>query len=309
VDVGNARRRAAARLRAAGIDAADAEASWLLEAVTGLTRAEQVLGRGRPLGELEAVRLEEALLRREAREPLQLVLGETTFYGLRVVVRPGVLVPRPETERLVELVLQDAPAPGSRPWRVLDVGTGSGVVALAIAAERRDAVVVACDVDPVAVALARANASALSLPVEVFESDLLAHPAVRAAARRADTVVANLPYLPDGDRERVAEEVRWDPEHALYAGPDGLDVARPFLHAAASTLRPGAVVWLELDARNAATLAIESTRAGWRDARLARDLSGLQRFLRLRRPSAARPSAWTRAAAARRRSRRTRRRG
>lgn len=273
--------------------------------MTGLSRSEQVLQRARPLSALEAGRLEDALRRREAREPLQAVLGETTFYGLRLTMRPGVLIPRPETERLVELVLQGAPPPGGRPWRVLDVGTGSGAIALALAALRPDAHVVAADVAPEAVALARDNAASLGLAIDVVESDLLAHPSVRAAAAAADVVVANLPYLPDADRAAVPSEVRWDPERALYAGREGLDVARRLLRAAHGVLAAGTVVWLELDERNALVLRREALAAGWAEGRLERDLSGRERFLRLRLRGAV--PAWRRSAAAPRRSRRRRR--
>jgi release factor glutamine methyltransferase len=233
------------------------------------------------------------------------VLGETTFYGLRLAMRPGVLIPRPETERLVELVLQDAPPPGDRPWRVLDVGTGSGAIALALAAERPDAAVVAADVDPEAVASARANAATLGLRVAVYESDLLAHPAVRAAAGEADAVVANLPYLPDDDRGHAQAEVRWDPERALYAGREGLDVVRRLLRAAGGVLAAGAVLWLELDERNATVLLREASADLWGEGRLARDLNGRERFVRLRRRGAV--AAWQRSAAAPRRPRRRRR--
>ncbi len=283
-DLGDARRRTEARLRAAGIASAAVEASWLLEHATGLSRALQVLERARPLEGHEAERLEAALRRREAREPLQLVLGETWFAGVRLEVRPGVLVPRPETERLVELILAEAPKAGT--WRVVDVGTGSGAIALAIAhalaRARREGDVIAGDVDPAAVALARDNARALALPVRVVESDLLAHVELRDAARACDVLVANLPYLPDADRADVPSEVRWDGDLALYAGREGLDVARRLLREAHELLPPEATLWFELDPRNSRVLLREAVAAGWPEARLERDLNARERFVRLR---------------------------
>jgi release factor glutamine methyltransferase len=281
LDVERAQRLLTDRLRSRGIDSASAEAGALLEAVTGLTRSEQVLSRRRRLEAGEVTRLESLLRRREAREPLQLVLGETEFCGVRLRLRPGVLVPRPETERLVELALTEAPASG--PYQVLDVGTGSGAVALAILRARPGTRVTATDVDPAAVALARENAAALSLPLETVESDLLAASAARAAAAEADLLVANLPYLPERDRLRAPPELAWDPPQALYAGRDGLDAARRLLAEAGPLLRDGAVVWLELDPRNAGTLLAEAADGPWTEGRLAQDLNRRERFVRLRR--------------------------
>ncbi len=265
-------------LVAAGVDSPDVDARWLVEAVTGLTRAEQVLERRRTLAPGEVERLVAWTRRRGGREPLQLVLGVAPFYGLDVQVRAGVLVPRPESERLVELVLQslrDVTAP-----RVLDVGTGSGAIALAIAAARPDAVVTASDVDPTAVLVARANATALGLPVTVWASDLLAHPAVRTAAAEAHVVVANLPYLPDGDRDGLPPELGFEPPAALFAGTDGLVVARALAGQIAGRLRPGAAVWWELDPRNVDAFATELADAGgWGRVETFDDLVGRRRFL------------------------------
>jgi release factor glutamine methyltransferase len=282
--IAEARAEVVRRLRASGVEAADAEASALLEALTGLSRSEQVLLRALPLDEARRARLEEVLSRREQREPLQLVLGVATFYGVQLAVRPGVLIPRPETERLVELALGSAPPPGDAPWRVLDVGCGGGAVALALAAERADATIVACDVDPRAVALARENAVPFGARLRVVESDLLAHPEVRAAASEADLLVANLPYLPDGDRHSLPPEVGWDPERALFGGPDGLALARRLLGQVRRVARPGARVWLELDGRNARALRAEAAAAGWPVGPLEHDLTGRPRFLALRVP-------------------------
>ena len=270
-DVARAVRAVRARLAAAGIEAA-----------TGLTRAEQVLERDRALSEDDLARLEGWLRRREAREPLQLILGVAPFYGLEVQVRPGVLVPRPETELLVERALaglRDVVAP-----RVHDVGTGSGAAALAIAAARPDARVTASDVDPTAVMVARANATALGLPVTVWTSDLLAAPEVRQAAGEAHALIANLPYLPDSDRGHLPPEVAYDPPEALFAGVDGLAVARRLAAQAVALLRPGAAVWFELDPRNAERFAEElEAEDRWRELRVEADLNGRWRFVLARR--------------------------
>ena len=281
-DVASATRTVRARLAAAGIEAIDAEAAWLLEAATGLTRAEQVLDSDRELGVDERARLEGWLVRREAREPLQLVLGVAPFYGLEVQVRPGVLVPRPETELLVERALdalRDVVAP-----RVHDVGTGSGAAALAIAASRPDARVTASDIDPTAVMVARANATALGLDVTVWRSDLLGAPEVRRAAAEAHALIANLPYLPESDRGRLPPEVAFDPPEALFGGEDGLDLARRLAAQAVALLRPGAMVWFELDPRNAERFAEELEGDDrWRELRVEADLNGRWRYVLARR--------------------------
>jgi release factor glutamine methyltransferase len=209
-----------------------------------------------------AARLEGWLAGASAREPLQLVLGVAPFYGLEVQVRPGVLVPRPETERLVERALdalRDVVAP-----RVHDVGTGSGAIALAIAAARPDARVTASDVDPTAVMVARANATALGLDVTVWTSDLLAAPDRAAGGRRGARPRRQPPLPARGRPRRLPPEVAFDPPEALFGGEDGLAVARRWRREAVALLRPGAMVWFELDPRNAERFAeeLEATTAG-----------------------------------------------
>jgi len=277
--LGGASGHAVERLAAAGVRAAATEAAWLLEAVTGLSPAHQRLHPLTPLTASQRRRLARLVERRCGREPLQLVLGTTEFYGLRLAVRRGVLVPRPETEALVEHALADLP--GERRATVVDVGTGTGAVALALAAQRPLARVLAADLDSAAVALARRNARALGLELTVCRADLLEHPRLRAAARRADLLVANLPYLPDGDRGTLPPELAWESGAALFAGRDGLGVARRLRAQAWRALRPGAVAWWELDPRNAERFAREALGVGWPEARLAADLVGRRRFVRL----------------------------
>ena len=277
--VAEAVRRATRVLTGAGIESAQAEAWWLLEAVTGARRGELIVDRGRPLTEAQARELTTALERRAAREPLQHILGRAAFYGLELRVDPRALVPRPETERLVELTLART-ASVSAP-RVLDVGTGSGAIALAIAAERPDARVMAVDVDEDALGVAAENAERLALDVRLVESDLLAAAEVEAFARTAHAVVANLPYLPDADRAAASPEVRRDPPRALYGGITGIEPTEKLVRRAQALLRPGAWLLAELDPRNVDRA--RDAAAGWAEATVEEDLVGRRRFLVLRR--------------------------
>lgn len=271
--------RAEARLRAAGVPTPAVDAARLLEAACGVPPSLQGLRATQRLGADQRRRLERWLRRRERREPLQLVLGETSFYGLTLRVRPGVLVPRPETEALVAHALGDVATTGSP--TLLDLGCGSGAVALALAHARPAARVLASDVDPRAVALTRRNAHALGLPLEVVRADLLDHPRLRRGAATAALLVANLPYLPDSDRGALQAELDWDGERALFGGGDGLALARRARGQAWRALAPGAVSWWELDPRNAERFAREAAATGWREVRLAADLTGRRRFVRL----------------------------
>lgn len=267
------------RLEAAGVASPGAEAVTLLEAVTGLGRAALLTLPERPLAAPERERLLRALHRRAVREPLQHILGTAPFFGLELAVGPGVLVPRPETERLVELVLgeiRDVVEP-----RVLDVGCGSGAIALAVERERPDARVLASDVSPEAVEMAHANVTRLRSAVEVRRSDLLADAQVASFAASADALVANLPYLPASDLEALQPEARADPALALFAGDDGLDVVRRLVRQATRLLPGASLLALELDPRNVHVAA--ALLRGWSRVTPERDLSGRERFLLARR--------------------------
>ena len=202
---------------------------------------------------------------------MQHLLGSVDWGGVTLHVSPAALIPRPETEVLLQLAL-DALSGLSAP-AVLDVGTGSGALALGLAAARPDARVSASDVSAGALALARKNADANGLAVNFLHADLL-----EGVSGRYDLIVSNPPYLPESDRQEAQPEVRHDPDLALYSGPDGLSLARRLVAQAPGHLTPGGQLILELDPRNVDVLAGEMRPAGWA-AEVEVDLAGRRRFL------------------------------
>lgn len=231
-------------LAAAGIDTAQADAEWLLAEVLGTSRPALGLRRGEVLAPAVAGRFRQLVARRAAREPLQQIVGWADFRGLRIRVTPDVLVPRPETEMLVEHALAALPAPGRRRWLALDLGTGSGCIALALAHARPDLDVIALDCSPAAARVARDNARALGLAdrVRVLVGDL----AAPLRAGRVDLLVANPPYLASALVGDLPPEVRdHEPRLAWDGGADGSAVLRRLLADAPRVLRPGGQLWLE----------------------------------------------------------------
>lgn len=266
-------------LAAAGIATARADAEWLLAGVLATGRGTARLGAGQPLAPAAAARFASAVRRRAAREPLQRILGWEGFRGHRIRVDGPVLVPRPETELLVEWALALLPRPrhGQR-VRVIDVGTGSGCVACALAAERADVQVVAVDVCPSAAALARANAAALGVAgrVRVVVADLL-----EALTGQTGLIVANLPYLPSASLADLEPEVRLhEPRLALDGGADGLEALRRLVPAARARLAPGGALVLETAGGEQVDVVRGLMRAaglGGIDTR--QDLLGVTRFV------------------------------
>jgi release factor glutamine methyltransferase len=268
-------------LAAAGVPTPRVDAEWLLAAVLGVGRLEAQLELDRAFPEPLAARFGAAVGRRANREPLQRILGGGAFRGLTVRLTDDVLVPRPETELLVEWALELLPAArdGLRPLAV-DLGTGSGCIACALAAERTDLDVLALDVSPAAAAVARANVVALGLArrVRVVAGDLLA--AVRVDVR-LDLVVSNPPYLPSALVPELEPEVsRYDPRGALDGGADGLGVIRKLVAAARRALRPaGALVLETAGGRQAAAAADLLAAAGFDGVAVRADLAGVERFV------------------------------
>jgi release factor glutamine methyltransferase len=253
-------------LTAVGCETPRLDAELLLAAAMGVDRAAVVAGPERPIEPDAARRFMEYAARRRDREPVAYILGTKGFRSIELAVDPRVLIPRPETEHLVEAVLE-LPAGA----RVCDVGTGSGAIALALAAERPDLEVVATDASAEALEVARANAQRLGLAVEFHHGDLLA--SVRGPL---DAVVSNPPYVEDG-AELAPEIVRFEPALALRAGPDGLDVIRRLLPAVGATA--ARVVALEVGAGQAPAVEALLAEAGYPRSEARADLAGIDRVV------------------------------
>jgi release factor glutamine methyltransferase len=274
--------QAEATLTAAQVETPRADAEWLLAGILDVGRAALAVNRRHPLDAASAQRYDEAIRRRARREPVQRILGWEEFHGLRFHLTPDVLVPRPETELLVEWALECLPAPiaGRRP-RAIDVGTGSGCIACALAHDRRDVAVAAIDVSTAAAAVARRNAEALGVDVRTVVADLTEP----VAAESVDLLVANLPYIPISLIGELAPEVtEHEPRLALAGGVDGLDVIRRFIPDACRVLRRRGVVVLEtLGAAQGATVATLLSDAGFVDVVARDDLARITRCVAGRR--------------------------
>jgi release factor glutamine methyltransferase len=221
------------------------------------------------------------LARRAAGEPMQYIFGETEFYGLPFRVTPDVLIPRPETEHLVEVVLQKAAALAAP--RIVDVGTGSGAIAVALAHALPHAILTAIDISPRALAIAEDNArrNGVAARIRFLRGSLLAP----VAGERFDIVSSNPPYVPTGDRASLAVEVRdHEPGLALFAGADGLDVIRRLIPEALAALDPGG--WLAVEFGYGQQPAVKRLlqAAGFAEIDFTADLQGIPRVACARRP-------------------------
>jgi release factor glutamine methyltransferase len=258
-----------------GIDTPRLDAEVLLAYALECDRLRLYLEYEKPVEEPERARFRELVQRRaDERIPVALLTGTREFWSLSFEVTPEVLVPRPETETLVTAALERLPDAEAE-LRVLDVGTGSGAVALALASERPKARVVATDISAAALAVAGRNAERLGLAdrVAFAEGDLFEP----LAGERFDLVISNPPYIGRGEAESLAPELRHEPESALYAGADGLEVLRRLVAEASDHLEAGGVLALEIDPRQAPALLQLCTDAGLRDVRVHRDLAGRER--------------------------------
>jgi release factor glutamine methyltransferase len=267
---------AVAHLTAAGVAEPRADAEVLLARALGTTRAGVVLAARRPLPAGAVADFDTLVGRRAAREPLHYLLGEREFWSLPFAVDRRVLVPRPETELVIETALRVTP--GAR--RILDVGTGSGVLAAVLARELVGARVWASDIDRGALAVARANLVRHAPRVALVRGDLLAP--FRAGA--FELVVSNPPYVADEELAGLAPEVRErEPRIALAAGPDGLAAARALVGEAPRVLAPGGWLVMEMGAGQAeAVRRLVAQAGGFVRVEVVRDHAGIERVLAAR---------------------------
>ena len=260
-----------------GIDEARLNMEHLLAHVLQCRRLELYLRFNELLPEDVLIELRALIKRRGEGEPLQHLLGTVEFSGLELVCDHRALVPRPETERLVEILVEKCTAPV--PLTVLDVGTGSGCIGLSLARlwSKNHSTITLIDISEDALELARLNASRLGLDgqtVRLIRSDLF-----EKVDGRFDLIVANLPYIPSSEIPGLSVEVRRDPHNALDGGADGLEIIDRLLAEVGSHLNPGGWLALEIGHDQAPTVAERCTAVGLTDVEALRDYADIQRFV------------------------------
>jgi release factor glutamine methyltransferase len=257
---------------AKGIDSARLDAELLLASALGVDRLRLYLDFEKPVLDEERARFRALVRRRgEERVPVAYLTGVREFWSLSLAVTPDVLIPRPDTETLIEAVLARVPRPGvSR--AVLDVGTGSGAIALALAKEWPEAQITATDVSDAALAVARKNAEALGLAdrVRFASGDLFA----AVSGERFDVIVSNPPYVPEADAAGLAPELGHEPALALFAPGDGSALLRRIAREAPARLAPAGLLALELAPAQAADVTQCLREAGFEQLAEHRDLAG-----------------------------------
>ncbi|PYK12196.1 MAG: peptide chain release factor N(5)-glutamine methyltransferase [Verrucomicrobia bacterium] len=268
---------ATAHFKKHGVDNPRLNAEHLLAHILGRKRIELYLDFDRKLIETELGPLRELVKRRSEGEPLQHLLGSVEFCGLTFVCDRRAMVPRPETEELVESLKSEIQSLSGGPkFQIVDIGTGSGVIALSLAAEFPEADILAVDVSDDALALARENALRLKLSarVQFLKSRLLEN--IEGAF---DLIVANLPYISTQDRHTLSREVLHDPDIALFGGARGDELVRELIDQAPAWLRPGGMLALEIGLGQRDALLSALAEKNYRDICSRNDYNGVTRFL------------------------------
>jgi release factor glutamine methyltransferase len=275
------------RLTAATVPSPRMNAELLLMFTLDCDRAYLFAHPERELNVAEQTRYDEALTERAGGVPAQYITGHQEFWGMDLIVTPAVLIPRPETEHVIETVLQllglgqarlgRAPSPAA--LRLIDVGTGSGCIALALAKELPQAEIHATDISSAALEIASANAARHQLEgrVRFHETDLL--PGLEPGA--FDMVVSNPPYVGESEEDQVQLEVRkFEPRQAVFAGPTGLEVIARLIPQARDTLKPGG--WLVMEIGGTIADEVRRLLADWNDVQVTNDLQGIARVVSAR---------------------------
>jgi release factor glutamine methyltransferase len=276
-----ARSRGTARLRGAGIESPGLDASLLLAGVLKIRKEQLIIRDSEDMPEPGAVEFSLFLDRRIAGECVAYILGQKEFRGLDFIVTPEVLVPRPDTEILVETALSVLENRAAEKSKVLDLCTGSGAAAIALKHERPALTVCASDISPGALEVARENARRLVPPqggaaegITFFQGDLFA-----AIPCSFDLITANPPYIPSAQIAGLAPEVRREPLLALDGGGDGLEIIRRIIREASPHLLPGGVLLMEADPRQMAGITLILKKKGYRNIQIYQDLSGRDRVI------------------------------
>ena len=260
-----------------GVSDARRNMEYLLAHGLGCNRMQLYTQFDRPLDEDVLVPLRDSLKKRGEGIPLQHLLGTVPFHGRDFICDGRGLIPRPETEELVEMMLKDLPD-GS--LEILDMGCGSGVLGLTVAAERPDSRVTLVDVSDDALALTKENAEKLEIEnVTLVRSDLFEN-----LTGTFDLIAANLPYVPDGEAKSMERELSHDPALALFSGADGLDLLNRFVPDSFRFLKPGGLLALEIGHDQASQLRISLESCGFTEIEVRKDLSGTSRFPFARHP-------------------------
>ena len=267
----------------------------IMERVCGLSTHQLLLGKGKELSDTEKFKIKEIVEGLRLYKPIQYLLGIADFYGIEFKVTPDVLIPRPETEELVEMVLKKIP---DHPVRILDMGTGSGVIGVTLALELKERAgeVVLADISPQALDLALENAMRLGARVSTIQTNLFANIPQEKTDPHAedadsapdggkgengrnmlfDVIVANLPYIAEG--EKLAPEVMKDPHTALFGGPKGWEIIERFLARARDYLNEDGFVALEIGYDQASVVTQIMDGYGYNYIEVLKDMSGVSRF-------------------------------
>ena len=265
-----------------GIETARLDAECLLAAALGCPRLQLHVDFEKPVAPEERAGFRALVLRRaQERVPVALLLGQREFWSLSFAVTEDVLVPRPETETLVSAALDALPDPDGE-YRVLDVGTGSGCIALALATERPKAQITATDISQPALQIAARNAEELHLSerIRFLEGDLF----VPVQGESFDLVVSNPPYVARESAGELPPELAHEPDIALFGGPDGLEILRPLVSGVGGLLRPGGGFAVEIDSAQAQSVSACCREAGLEQIEVLRDLAKRARVVRARLP-------------------------
>ncbi len=287
---------AVARLTAANVPSPRMNAELLLRFTLDVDRAYLYAHPDRELTPEEQARYDEVLAQRAKGVPAQYITGHQEFWGMDFIVTPAVLIPRPETEHLIETVLElqtsdlrprprqpriaEVRSPRSD-VRIIDVGTGSGCIAIALATELPSAEIHATDISPDALEIAEANAARhqMQARIEFHDTDLLRG----LAPDSFDMVVSNPPYVGEAEEDQVQLEVRkFEPRHAVFAGPTGLEVIERLIPQAHDVLKPGG--WLIMEISGTIADGVRRLLQDWNDVEITNDLQGIPRIARARKP-------------------------